>query len=269
MKILNSIKRLFFFLFLFSTFPTLMFAQDIVIKVKKGNVSLSGKSLQESSAAVVMRSAELVNVSSGALAIARQNAIIVELQSNKEYRYADILALIKKKKQTSANDFVTVAFKDPTQKANATPLKGSSTRGAGMDDKPDFFYPYDNMSVVNDTLEFFIGNSETTLSSNVVLKNIKTAAVYYDTIPENNRFELSGLPAGEYEWTYSCFYYTSIEKVETEFRNVFSVPSEKGKKEMKKRLDAAKKELKGFSSEMQKVLFLEFCIENNYYCKFD
>jgi len=238
-----------------------------MIKVKLGKAEIGRQSLIESSASVVLKSTDVLNIHPNALVIARQDLIMVELPHGKEHSYNSILAMLKKKKQAANGTVTTVAFKDPILKAHPTPLKGSSTRGTDDENKPNFYYPYDHMLVYDAHIDFFIGGADTKIISEVVLKNTKTNEIYFDAIPTENSFKIANLPEGTYQWTYSIKYYNAIEEVSEDFQNIFQVPSEKEKKELATKVEAFKKELKDFSAQMQKVLLLEYCVENGIYHK--
>jgi hypothetical protein len=257
------------FLFILFIIPTVLTAQDIIVKVKQGSAKLGSQNLLESTASVTMKSTDVLDILPRALVIARQDVIMIELPSGKEHSYSSILAMLKKKKQAASGTVSTIAFKDPILKANPTPLKGSSTRGNGEGDKPNFYYPYDNMLVYDSPIVFFIGTISTVISSKVVLKNTATNEIYYNAIPdpELNHFTVTHLPEGDYEWTYSIKYYNLAEEVSEDFKNIFKVPSENEKKELAKKVESFKKELKDFSPEMQHLLLLEYCVENGIYHK--
>lgn len=255
------------FLFILFIIPTALTAQDILVKVKRGSAKIGSQNLLESSASVAMKSTDVLNVLPNALVIARQDVIMIELPSGKEHSYSSILAMLKKKKQATNGTVTTVAFKDPILKTNPTPLKGSSTRGTEGEDKPNFYYPYDNMLVYDAHIDFFIGATDTRVISKVVLKNTKTNEIYFDAIPTDNTFKVANLPEGTYEWTYSIKYYNAIEEVTEDFQNTFQVPSDKDKKELAEKVESYKKELKAFSAGMQHLLLLEYCIENGIYHK--
>lgn len=246
-----------------------VFAQDIGIKVKKGTAKLGNNSLLETSPTAIMKSSDWLEVQPNALVVARQENTVIELVSGKKYTYTDIMSLLKKKKAGTEADFTSVAFKDPVQKNNPTPLQGTFTRGGLLGFNPDFFYPYDNMLVLDAGLDLLIGNADTKITSPVILKNKATGTVIYEGQPKDNRIVLSELPEGEYEWSYSIEYYTATDKVQMDFQNVFTVPAAKVKKERAKKLNAVKKQLRGFSPEMQEVLLLEYCVENGIYHKIE
>lgn len=263
MKLMNLLSLLL----LLVTNITALSAQDISIKVKQGIAKLGGQSFTANSAAINLKSSDVLNIQPNALVIARQDVIIIELSANREYSYNHIVELIKKKKHTATSSVSTLAFKDPILKTNPTPLKGSSTRGFFEDQQPNFYYPYDNMLVYDAHNVFYIGGVDTRITSNVVLKNIQTNEIYYNGIPETGHFSVENLPEGDYEWTYTIKYYNATDEVTEDFKNTFKVPSEKERKELAKKVENFKKELKGFSPEMQHVLLLEYCIENGIYHK--
>jgi hypothetical protein len=244
-------------------------AQDILLKVKKGTVKIGSAMLTESSASSVIKAADIVDIQVGALVIARQDVIVVELHSGKKYTHANIADLIKKKKQASSGGFADVAFKDPIQKTVTLPQKGSSTRGLEGHYKPDFYYPYDSMLVADTIIHFIIGNKETKVQGPVEIVNINTGETIFKELGKSNRFELVNLPEGDYSWSYLSTYYTSTVNMEAQFNNLFSVASSKEKKELNKKIEALKKETKTFSHEMQKFLLLEYCVENHIYMKLD
>lgn len=271
-KIIQTMKQtclfhLRLFLFILFIIPAVLPAQDILVKVKRGTAKIGSQNLVESTASVTMKSTDVLNVLPNALVIARQDVVMIELPSNKEYSYNSILAMLKKKKQAANETVSTMAFKDPILKTNHTPLKGSSTRGDEDVEQPNFYYPYDNMLVYDHALGFFIGTNDTKISSNIVLKNTKTNEIHYNAKPESGHFVVSHLPEGDYEWTYTIKYYSVTEEVSENFKNTFKVPSENEKKELAKKVEAFKKELKDFSPEMQYLLLLEYCVENNIYHK--
>lgn len=253
------------FLFILLIIPTVMTGQDIIVKVKRGAAELGKQNLVESTASVTMKSTDVLNILPNALVIARQDIIMIELPAGKEHSYSSILSMLKKKKQAASGTVSTIAFKDPILKTNHTPLKGSSTRGQGEEEKPDFYYPYDNMLVYDSPIVFFIGTNDTKISSKVVLKNTATNEIYYNATPEHDHFTVAHLPEGDYEWTYSIKYYSVTEEVSDEFKNVFKVPSDNEKKELAKKVESYKKELKDFSADMQHLLLLEYCVENGIY----
>lgn len=250
--------------------PNALLAQDILVKVKQGTAKIGSLELNTNSASVALKSSDVLAVAPKAMVIARQDVIIVELSENKSYSHADISAAIKKKKQASSGGFTAVAFKDPIQKTNPTPIKGSSTRASGIVGTPNFYYPYTNTLVCDADPIFYIGNVDTRLESNIVLKNTETGTVYYDAKPEGEALEFSvaNLPAGTYEWAYSISYFDDKSDKKTEsFNNTFKVPAAEDKKTLLQDVDAVKKELKGFSAEMQEVLLLEYCVEKGVYRK--
>ncbi len=266
MKAFNTIIKMI--LLLIASAPVIS-AQDILLKVKKGTVKIGSAILTESSASSVIKVADIVDVQVGALVIARQDVIVVELHSGKKYTHANITDLIKKKKQSSSGGFADVAFKDPIQKTASIPQKGSSTRGIEAHYKHDFYYPYDSMMVADTIIHFIIGNKETKIQGPIEIVNSNTGETIFKEINKSNRFELSNLPEGDYVWSYLSTYYTATENLETQFSNIFTVASSKEKKEINKKIEQLKKEIKSFGLEMQKFLLLEYCVENHIYMKLD
>jgi hypothetical protein len=260
-------KKVSYLSLLFFIFLTIgLNAQDIIVKVKKGTAKIGADVLTETSRSVTLKSSDIVEVNSSSLVVARRDVIIVELVSGKKYTNAEIDKLLKDKKQSTSGGLATVAFKEPIQRTNPLPLKGSSTRNSNKDFELDFYYPYDNLSAIDNNIQFLIGNSSTQILTNVVLKNTATGKIYYDKIPENRTFSVENLPSGKYVWTYSIEYPKSNRKEQVDFENSFKVPCKKESKKIKENLDKIKKDLLTFSPDMQKLLFLEYCMDNNIYC---
>jgi hypothetical protein len=256
----------FLTILLLSLFTIGLNAQDIIVKVKKGTAKIGANVLTETSKSLTLKSSDLIEVYTAALVVARQDVIIIELAAGRKYTHADITKQIKAKKQSTNGGLATVAFKEPIQRTNPLPIKGSSTRNVIKDYEPDFFYPYDNMMIIDQKPQFIIGNNKTQIVSKVLIKNTDNGMIFYDKIPENRVFTLENLPEGNYSWTYTIEYSNSNGKEQVDFVNSFKVPSKEEIKKIVKSLDDTRKELNSFSPELQELLFLEYCMDNNIHC---
>jgi hypothetical protein len=257
-----NFTKLLFLIFISIT-SSQIFAQAILIKVKKGTAMLGAQMITDASKSTELKSTDFVEVKSGALLIARQDVTVVELSTAKKYTYKDIASLIKSKKEKNSGGFVDVAFGDPIQKNGNNLEKGATSRGtSGF----DHYYPQDNSKVSEPKIVFIVGNHQTKMESNIVLKNISSGKVYFDGIPTDNKFELANLPPGNYEWGYVIS--NKHHKAENlEFLNVFSVVAEKEAAEINKQIENYRKDLKQFSPELQKILLEEYCDTNHFYLK--
>jgi hypothetical protein len=262
---MHSLKNIFLILVFVQSSIGALIAQEIVVNVKKGTAKIGETLLNSNTRSATLRNTDVLDAQAGALIIARQETLVIELPAGKKYSYNDIQSIMRQKKAATQGGLSSVAFKDPVLKTNPTPLKGSNTRGTDERFASDFFYPFDDMLVIEDKIDFYVGNPNTKIINNVVVRNIKTGTVYYNDIPQNNFFQLSGLPAGDYEWTYKIEYYSITEKEQSEFVNTFKVVRKKDIKAANKKISVYRNELKGFSPELQKILLLEYYIDNNIY----
>ena len=243
-------------------------AQDLLLKVKKGTAKVGATVISEQSSSLTLKQTDEVKVYPGTLLLVRRDVIVVELPAAHTYSYADILALIERKKKAGQGNIASVTFLDPMQHSVMS-NKGYSIRSTEKEYDADFFYPLDNMKLIDGSAAFIIGNNSVKILGKVLVLNLKNKDSVYHSVPVNNRFELNKLPKGEYSWAYKIAYSKDNHSIESIYRNSFIVPSGKECKKLKKKINAYKQTIINFSLEMQQILLLEYCISLNIFIELE
>jgi hypothetical protein len=240
-------------------------AQDIVVKVKKGTVKFKGKAKSSSDQAFVIGQKDSVYITSGALAVARKGTTVVELTSGKKYSYKAINSAISKKKASSTGNFSDVVFNDKIQKP-AGKVYGSTTRSSG-ERLPNHMSPEREVVVICDTLHIEFGNDWTNPSTAFTLMD----AVTMDTVqsisldPEAKQVVLADLKEGKYKWNVTVRYREENKSVFLILENTFSVPAEEYKTNARQELQQFKNECADFSKELMEELLSEFLYFKNWH----
>jgi hypothetical protein len=249
-------------IFLFDLCP--LSAQDLLLKVKKGTAKVGTTVVNEQSNSLTLKQTDEVEVYPGTLLLVRRDVVVVELPAAHTYSYADISVLIEKKKKAGQGNVASVTFLDPMQHSEMS-NKGYSIRGSEKEYDTDFFYPFDSMKIIYAKMEFIIGNKSVKILDKVLVVNSnKHDSLYYST-PTDNRFKLNNLSEGNYIWTYKIAYHS----IETLYSNSFTVPSTKECRRLKKKIKTYKKNLIGFSPEMQQTLLVEYCLNNRIFIELE
>ena len=256
-----KLTLLCFVLFSFSTIT--IDAQNIVVKVKYGSLKLANKTFNENMPAFNISDKDSIYLSKGTLVLARLDVIVIELKDKLIYTGLEIRKLIENKKKSNTGGIATIAFKEPIQR-NYSYIKGSATRGFESSPLP-FFYPYDSLSVADEKIRFFLGNSEATLKNQVTIKNLSSGEVKYIQTVQNNSFELKDLKEGTYEWSYTLVQKKQGKVEELDFLNIFYVPTDHMRNEQIKKVNLFLKSIKEFSTTMQIKLAEDVIEEYRFY----
>ncbi len=246
-------------------FTTLVKAQEVVVKVKKGTVKSKGKTKSPSDQAFVLGTKDSVFVTSGSLAIARKGTTIIELASGKKYSYKAINSAISKKKASSSGNFSDVVFNDKIQKPSGK-VYGSTSRSSG-ERLPNHTFPENNVIIIDDTLQIEFGNDWTTPTTPFVLINTTTMDTLQN-LPldaETKNVVLSDLQEGKYKWNVTVRYREETKSVFLILESTFSVPSREYKTKSQKELMAFKAECSEFSTELFEELLSEFLYFKNWH----
>lgn len=242
MKQMNYTKFFAQFLFLLTLliYCHCLEAQDIMLKVKKGNILLNNKNIQLGDPQFKLVPTDKVTVNTGSVLVGNYGSSFFQVPSGKTYSFEDIKKLSKGNISKSSVTSEIFIHSMQITKNNY----GSSTRGE--ENKPDFYSPSDApnvLSVLDDKFKLVIGNNKTRLLSNIRLVNTDNAKTIYDEKPNNLSVELSNLPDGNYKWTYQIEFDRNDSKVKSSFENSFIIPSEKIKTALLKDYNIYKNQL--------------------------
>jgi hypothetical protein len=238
-----------------------LYSQDVKIKVKKGSITLNGKTtLNSSSPVTTLNPQDKVLIPNGSVVSALIGSSFTEIPSGKIYAYNDIKKMPKQvKKSTSLFDML-VANMQVTYNQY-----GSSTRGA--EGEPNSYSPIDSpfvLQVLNDTFKLRIGNNYTKLLSPVSIIKKGSTDYIYNQLPENKEIVLYGLMEGEYAWSYKIEYIIENKKTIASFSNKFLIPSAKTKNHLIAEYQKVEKEInnlvksKKMSAEMAEIQLEEY-----------
>jgi hypothetical protein len=263
MKLKEYLKILLFLFLIFIANASLC-AQNLMLKVKKGQVELNGKAITVSSPSFTLKNADKLLVPKGTVVAAIYESKFFELPSGKIYNLTDILNLGKPlRKQSSLIEVVT-----KTSMQNVKNQYGSSTRGDERE--PNFYSPFDDpiLFVLDENLKLEIGNIKTNFLSKVTVTNYNTKEIIFEGWIENNEIVLSDLKEGEYVWNYKIKYEKDNKVFTSEYSNRFIMPTKDKKNKLLEDYCRVERKLdemynsKEISLDMRSILIEEYKSDN-------
>lgn len=137
---------------------------------------------------------------------------------------------------------------------------GSVDRGLDNENSPTYFFPFDSMLVISDSVILEIGNSQTSFLSDIKVVNPKGELLVMST--ENlNYVLLKNLEPGDYNWSCNI----SVDDNVIEFYNCFNVPIKEEKTALIARKTAFQDLVRGLDELAEKFMMEKWKEDNSIY----
>ena len=262
-------KKLVLLLSVLLFFTIHLQAQSIYLKVKKGSAKLNGVTISSKDAVKTLSSNAKLIVSSQSIVVLKQNKKFLQLLENKTYSYAQIVALLKKQKESASASYASSLFSDNMQKSQKVVKSGAATRGSGT-------------NVNWEDVEFSIGQEVILLSEQAEIKLLSENVIMGDScmvtelkkkitktlkISSDKGFNISLSSPGYYEWKVDLTFSENKNVEAYVFTGIIIVPEENERINKLKDWKQFLNEIEKLDSSIQEELKANYLQENELYIK--
>jgi hypothetical protein len=255
-KLITVLIPIFFLIFNSS-------AQAIYLKVKKGSAKFNGSTLSTTAAVKTFESSSKLVVNTQSIVVVKQNKKFLQLAENKTYTYNQILALLKKQKETNSASYLSSLFSDNMQKSTKVVKTGAATRGGSSINWEDVVFEPGKKIILLDTeitLELF--------SDNVIMID---SLFYTERISLNSRsikiedgkkIKIQLSEPGQYDWNTTIKLTDVAENETTTIEGLIIVPDEIERAELLNKWNQFLEDIQSYDTEIQQELIKSYKVEN-------
>lgn len=137
---------------------------------------------------------------------------------------------------------------------------GSVDRGLDNENSPTYFFPFDSMLVISDSVILEIGNRKTSFLSDIKVVNPEGEIVFMST--ENlNYVLLKNLVPGDYNWSCDIL----VDDNEIEFHNYFKVPFQNEKEDLLGSIETFKSLISSLDDSTREFMLESWLKHHDYY----
>ena len=203
-------------------------AQSIYVKVKKGSAKLNGVTISSKDAVKTLSSNTKLIVSSQSIVVLKQNKKFLQLAENKTYSYAQIVALLKKQKESASASYASSLFSDNMQKSQKVVKSGAATRGSGTNVNWEDveFEPGKKIFLLSNEITFELFSDNVIMIDSLIYTERISSNSKVIKIEDGKKIKIQLLEPGYYDWSATIKLTDVIENETTILEGLIIVPNE-------------------------------------------
>ena len=250
----------FFILFLISCQIN---AQAIYIKVKKGSAKFNSTTLNTTAAVKTFESSSKLAVNTQSIVVIKQNKKFLQLTENKTYSYNQIVAMLKKQKETSSASYLSSLFSENMQKSTKVVKSGAATRGGSSINWEDVeFEPGKKVILLSNEISFEIFSDNIVMIDSININERSSSHSKTIKVVEAKNIKVELLEPGQYDWITTLKLLDVPENETTTFEGLIIVPDQIERTELLNKWNLFLKDIERFNPEIQKELIKNYKVEN-------
>jgi len=250
----------FFILFLISCQIN---AQAIYIKVKKGSAKFNSTTLNTTAAVKTFESSSKLAVNPQSIVVIKQNKKFLQLTENKTYSYNQIVAMLKKQKETSSASYLSSLFSENMQKSTKVVKSGAATRGGSSINWEDVeFEPGKKVILLGNEISFEIYSDNVVMIDSLNITERSSSKLITVKVSETKKINIELLEPGEYDWITTLKLIDITEYETASFEGVIIVPNQTERDNLLKKWNLFLKDIEKFDPEIQTELIRNYKLEN-------